>query len=74
MAYSTSNPPSLIAQGVARGTDLQSRVWEYSSTDDLATVTGINYVNNAAALNLVAGDRVIFNNTTDLFPFFTILK
>lgn len=65
MAYSISNPPSLIAQGVARGTDLQSRVWEYSSADDLATVTGINYVNNAAALNLAAGDRVIFNNTAD---------
>lgn len=65
MAYSTSNPPSLIAQGVARGTDLQSRVWEYSSADSLATVTGINYVHNATALSLKAGDRVIFHNTAD---------
>lgn len=65
MAYSTSNPPSLIAQGIARGTDLQSRVWEYSSADDLATVTGINYIHNAAALSLKAGDRVIYNDTGD---------
>lgn len=65
MAYSISNPPSLIAQGVARGTDLQSRVWEYSSADDLATVTGINYVHNATELSLKAGDRVIYNDTGD---------
>jgi hypothetical protein len=65
MSYSILNPPSLIAQGIARGTDLQSRVWEYSSADDLATVTGINYINNAAALSLKAGDRVIYHDTGD---------
>jgi hypothetical protein len=65
MSYSILNPPSLIAQGIARGTDLQSRVWEYSSADDLATVTGINYIHNAAALSLKAGDRVIYNDTGD---------
>lgn len=61
MSYSTNNPPSLIAQTIAGG----PRLWEYSSADSLATVTGINYVHNAAALNLAAGDRVIFNNTSD---------
>jgi hypothetical protein len=40
-------------------------VWEYSSADSLATVTGINYFHNAAALGLKAGDRVIYHNTTD---------
>lgn len=65
MAYSTSNPPSLIAQGIARGTGLQSRVWEYSSADSLATVTGINYVNNATALGMKAGDRVIVHDTAN---------
>jgi hypothetical protein len=40
-------------------------VWIYKDGDSLATATGINYISNATALGLKAGDRVIHIDSTN---------
>lgn len=54
MAYSTSNPPVLLASGMNG-----PKIWHYSSTDDVATVTAADYFSNGDALGMKAGDFVI---------------
>lgn len=55
MSYSTSNPPSCIAQGVAGS----RKVWMYVSTDDAATVRVSGYFTNGYKLGMRAGDLLI---------------
>lgn len=68
MAYSTSNPPSLVTQGIAKTfsstsgastTSQQPRLWFYSSTDAATTVRVIGYITNARDLGMCVGDIVM---------------
>ena len=60
MAYSTTNPPSLIAESIGGGGSL----WLYKSADDDATVNGAGYVSNAGDLGMSVGDLVLVIDTT----------
>lgn len=59
MAYSTSNPPSLISQAVAGG----RKVWLYASTDTATAVRVSGYITNGYALGMRAGDIVLMIDT-----------
>lgn len=59
MAYSTTNPPSLIAESIGGGGSL----WLYKSGDDDATVNGASYVSNAVSLGMEVGDLVMVIDT-----------
>lgn len=61
MAYSTSNPPGLIAQAIG-GT---GRLWMYKSTDAEADFDDSGYITNAGALGMQTGDAVICIDTTN---------
>ena len=63
MAYSTANPPALIAQRV--GDDGQCALWIYKDGDALALVLATDYISNGDALGMSAGDRVMYINSTD---------
>jgi hypothetical protein len=52
MAYSTTNPPHLIAGRIAGGYGL----WTYQSVDAMATVAASGYITNGSALGLKVGD------------------
>jgi len=56
MAYSTSNPPALIAQRV--GAD-GGNLWWYTSTDAATVVRVTGYITNGDALGMKAGDMVL---------------
>lgn len=67
MAYSTSNPPALISQGVARGTNQEVRIFQYADGDDLGTITASGYISNAYELGMKDGDKVIcYDSTNDI--------
>lgn len=68
MAYSTSNPPSLMIQEVGGG----RRIWSYRSTDAAATVDGANYITNGGSLGMKVGD-LVFVTDTDASPVITTL-
>jgi hypothetical protein len=55
MAYSTSNPPNMIAGGVGAG----PRLWTYSSTDAVTAVRVSGYFTNGYSLGMRAGDIVL---------------
>lgn len=56
MAYSTDNPPQLIASGLGgKG----RRMWAYQSNDAAAAVRVSNYFTNGYHLGLRAGDTVL---------------
>lgn len=54
MAYSASNPPRLVAQPIAG-----LRMWQYTSTDDVATVRVSGYFTDGWELGMRAGDIVL---------------
>ncbi len=58
MAYSTANPPALIAQGIARGSNKESRLWQYSSADALTLVQASGYFSNGYHLGIRSGDVI----------------
>lgn len=60
MAYSTSTPPRCVLQGIT-GT----RVWQYESTDDAATVDASGYITNGGALGMKVGDLVFVKDTNE---------
>jgi hypothetical protein len=62
MAYSTSNPPQLISQGIGAS---GPRFWSYSSTDAEAAFDDTDYITNAQALGMQTGDVVIVRDTTN---------
>lgn len=59
MAYSTSNPPALIAEGVGGN----FRLWAYKSTDAPAAVRVSGYITDGYALGMRAGDLVLVVDT-----------
>jgi hypothetical protein len=61
MAYSVSNPPQLIAQGLG-GT---GKLWMYKSTDDENAFDDTDYITNARSLGMTTGDAVIAIDTTN---------
>lgn len=63
MTYNVLNPPRCISQSVgADGGD----IWMYKDGDSLDDVADVNYISDAADLGMVAGDRVIHIDETDL--------
>jgi len=64
MAYSTSNPPQLVSQGIGNQT---LAIWHYNSADPTADVDGAGYITNGGDLGLKVGDLVFHRETdTDL--------
>lgn len=52
MAYSTTNPPGLVAPRVGAAGGL----WNYTSVDSMATVAASGYFTNGHALGMRVGD------------------
>lgn len=65
MAYSTSNPPSLVVSGI--GGTQNRRMWMYVSTDSAATARVSGYFTNGYELGMRAGD-LVFLVDTDASP------
>ena len=61
MAYSVSNPPQLIAQGIGGSASL----WIYKSADTEDDFDGAGYITNAGALGMKTGDAVIAIDTSN---------
>jgi hypothetical protein len=68
MAYSTSTPPVLLAQGIMGGNSL----WTYASTDAATAVRVSGYIANGWELGMRAGDLVMAVDT-DASPIATQL-
>lgn len=60
MAYSTSNPPKLVATGIAG----YGNLWHYSSADVAADVDADGYITNGVSLGMKLNDSVIVVDTT----------
>lgn len=60
MAYSTTNPPSLVTQRVANG----PAIWIYKSADVVGDVDATDYFTNGAELGMKVGDAVLVVDTT----------
>lgn len=61
MAYSTDNPPGLIAQGIGG----HGRLWMYKSPDTENDFDDAGYITNAGVLGMKTGDAVICIDTTN---------
>lgn len=61
MAYATSNPPRLISQSVGASS---GALWLYTDGDDIATVTGADYISDGDALGMAANDAIIVIDET----------
>lgn len=61
MAYSTSNPPQLIAQGIG-GT---GKLWMLKSADAEADFDDTDYITNADDLGMTTGDVVFVIDSTN---------
>lgn len=61
MAYSVSNPPQLIAQGLGG----HGKLWLYKSTDDENAFDDTDYITNADDLGMTTGDAVIAIDSTN---------
>ncbi len=59
MGYSTSSPPSLIAQGIGG----VGQVWDYRSTDANTDVDAAGYFTNGVDLGMVVGGQVTVVDT-----------
>ena len=59
MAYSASNPPVLLAQGIGG----VGKIFDYRSTDASAAVDASGYVTDGYALGLRANDTVLVHDT-----------
>jgi hypothetical protein len=62
MAYSTTNPPRLIAQSVGAA---GGALWLYSDGDGIETVIGADYFSNGDALGMEVNDVVLCVDSTD---------
>lgn len=60
MAYSTSNPPRLVSQGI--GTS-GAKAWRYDSTDPATSVRVAGYFTNGYDLGMRAGDTLTVVDT-----------
>lgn len=61
MAYSESNPPQLISQGIGG----KGKLWMYKSTDDENAFDDTDYITNASELGMTTGDAVIAIDSTN---------
>jgi hypothetical protein len=61
MAYSTSNPPQLIAQGIGGS----GKLWLYKSADAESDFDDTDYITNAAKIGMTNGDAVIAIDSTN---------
>lgn len=61
MAYATTNPPQLIAQGIGGN----GKLWLYKSTDAEATFDDTDYFTNADDLGMTTGDGIYIIDTTN---------
>jgi hypothetical protein len=61
MAYSVSNPPQLIAQGIGG----KGKLWLYKSTDDENAFDDTDYITDALELGMTTGDAVIAIDSTN---------
>jgi hypothetical protein len=61
MAYSVSNPPALISEGMGEG----PRLWSYKSTDAETAFDDTDYITNASKLGMKTGDAVLVLDTTN---------
>lgn len=61
MAYSVSNPPQLISQGIGG----KGKLWMYKSTDDENSFDDTDYITNARDLGMTTGDAVIAIDSTN---------
>ncbi len=59
MAYVTTNPPKLIAQGIGGA----GKFWHYESADPIATVNTTAYFTNGYQLGMRVGDTVLIRDT-----------
>jgi hypothetical protein len=55
MAYSTTNPPGLMAAPVGGG---GGQIWRYRTTETVSAVTASSFFSNGAALGMLVGDAV----------------
>jgi hypothetical protein len=62
-AYSTSNPPALISQGI--GGPAGSRTWNLRGVHVTTDADAADFITNADELGIKAMDTVILVNTTD---------
>jgi len=69
MAYSTSTPPALFAQGIG---GQGPKLWQYRSTDAAATVDAANYITNGGSLGMSVSD-LVYVVDTDASPVITTL-
>lgn len=59
MAYSTSNPPRRMVEGIGGG----AKLWFYSSADAAATVDASGYFTNGYDLGMRDGDLIFVYQT-----------
>lgn len=64
MAYSTSNPPKLVVQGLGGN---GPNIWTLTGTDSSTTVDTSGYITNGGNLGMKAGD-IVFYTKTDASP------
>lgn len=62
MAYSTSNPPFLLAGDIGGKT---FRLWGYKSTDAETAFDDTDYITNADDIGMITGDVVLVVDTTN---------
>jgi hypothetical protein len=67
MAYSTSNPPTLLVPSIGA----KPAVWAYRSTNTSTETLAAGFFSNGAALGLKAGDIVVSINSTSGVPYIT---
>lgn len=60
MAYATTNPPSLMVQGV--GNQIPA-IWVYSSADASTVVDAAGYITNGDALGMKVNDIVFVSDS-----------
>lgn len=60
MAYSTANPPSIVAGGIGSG----ARIWAYVSADVHTDVDATDYFTNGDELGMKVNDIVMVVDTT----------
>ena len=71
MAYSTSNPPALMAGGQSG----QKRIWQYSSADAKATVDTSGYFTNGYDLGMRDGDLIfVYDTANKIWSTHTVLN
>lgn len=59
MAYVTTNQPAMLKDRIGGG----GAVWDYSSADPIATVTGASYITDGKALGMKVGDTLMVYDT-----------